>query len=78
MYRDDKMRAEMAIQQINDEALAELTGLARQTISLYRKGEIRDPRVSTLTAIATGLGKDLLWILEPRHEQIHETAPART
>lgn len=68
MYRDDKIRSEMAIQRLNDEVMAEKTGLTRQTISLYRKGEAKDPKLSTLLSIAEALGKDVLWIVEPKQE----------
>jgi transcriptional regulator with XRE-family HTH domain len=70
MYRDDKIRSEMAVQRLNDEEMAEKTGLTRQTISLYRKGEVKDPKLSTLTSIAVALGKDVLWLLEPKPEQV--------
>lgn len=76
MYRDDKIRSEMAVQRLNDEDMAGKTGLTRQTISLYRKGEAKDPKLSTLCSIAEALGKDLLWIVEPRLEHATATQPA--
>lgn len=76
MYRDDRIRSEMAIQRLNDEDMAEKTGLSRQTISLYRKGEAKDPKLSTLLSIADALSKDVLWIVEPRHEQVEVAQPA--
>jgi transcriptional regulator with XRE-family HTH domain len=42
MYRDDRIRSEMNTQRFTDEAMAEKTGLTRQTIALYRKGEAKD------------------------------------
>lgn len=66
MYRDDRIRSEMTAQRFTDEAMAEKTGLTRQTIAQYRKGEATDPKLSTLTSIATALGKDVLWLLEPK------------
>jgi transcriptional regulator with XRE-family HTH domain len=75
MYRDDKIRSEMAIQRLNDEDMAAKTGLTRQTISLYRKGEAKDPKLSTLLSIANALGKDLLWLVEPRPEPVEVAQP---
>ena len=66
MYRDDKIRAEMAVQRLHDEDMAEKTGLSRQTIALYRKGEVKEPKLSTLHSIAAALDKDVLWLLEPK------------
>jgi transcriptional regulator with XRE-family HTH domain len=66
MYRDDRIRSEMLTQRLTDDALAEKTGLTRQTIALYRKGEAKDPKLSTLQSIATALGKDVLWLIEPK------------
>lgn len=68
MYRDDRIRSEMTEQRFTDEGLAEKTGLTRQTIAQYRKGEAKDPKLSTLTSIATALGKDVLWLIEPKPE----------
>jgi transcriptional regulator with XRE-family HTH domain len=70
MYRDDRIRAEMAVQRLHDEAMAEKTGLTRQTIALYRKGEVKEPKLSTLQSIATALGKDVLWLVEPKPEPV--------
>ena len=69
MYRDDRIRSEMTAQRFTDEAMAEKTGLTRQTIAQYRKGEAKDPKLSTLTSIAMALGKDVLWLIEPKPEQ---------
>ncbi len=66
MYRDDRIRSEMTAQRFTDEAMAEKTGLTRQTIAQYRKGEAKDPKLSTLTSIAAALGKDVLWLIEPK------------
>lgn len=74
MFRDDKIRAEMAIQRLHDEDMAEKTGLSRQTIALYRRGEVKEPKLSTLHSIAAALGKDVLWLLEPK--SVVETAVA--
>jgi transcriptional regulator with XRE-family HTH domain len=68
MYRDDKIRSEMAIQRLDDQDMAAKTGLARQTIALYRKGEIKDPTLSSLTAITNALGKDIAWVVEAKPE----------
>lgn len=68
MYRDDRIRSEMAVQRLHDEAMAEKTGLARQTIALYRKGEVKEPKLSSLQSIAIALGKDLSWLVEPKPE----------
>jgi transcriptional regulator with XRE-family HTH domain len=74
MYRDDKIRSEMAVQRLHDEDMAEKTGLTRQTIALYRKGEVKEPKLSSLQSIADALGKDLLWLTEPRLEAEAVTA----
>lgn len=66
MYRDDRIRSEMAVLQMTDEDMADKTGLTRQTIALYRKGEAKDPKLSTLCSIAEALGKDVLWLVEPK------------
>lgn len=68
MYRDDKIRSEMAIQQLHDEDMAAKTGLTRQTIALLRKGEAKDVKLSTMIAVATALGKEVQWLVEPRRE----------
>jgi len=73
MYRDDKVRAEMAAQRLTDTDMEERTAalgnrLTRQTIALIRKGETIDPQLSTLAVIAQALGKDLPWIVETRRE----------
>jgi transcriptional regulator with XRE-family HTH domain len=66
MYRDDRIRSEMTARRFTDEAMAEKTGLTRQTIAQYRRGEAKDPKLSTLTSIAAALGKDVLWLVEPK------------
>lgn len=76
MYRDDRIRSEMAVHRLNDEDMAEKTGLTRQTISLYRRGEAKAPKLSTLCSIAEALGKDVLWLIEPRLEPETEAAHA--
>ena len=70
MYRDDRIRSEMAVLQMTDEGMAEKTGLTRQTIAQYRKGEAKDPKLSTLTSIAVALGKDVLWLIEPKPDPV--------
>ncbi len=76
MYRDDRIRSEMAVLQMTDEAMAEKTGLTRQTIAQYRKGEAKDPKLSTLTSIAAALGKDVLWLIEPKPAEQAEPVAA--
>lgn len=76
MYRDDRIRSEMTAQRFTDEAMAEKTGLTRQTIAQYRKGEAKDPKLSTLTSIATALGKDVLWLIEPKPAEQAEPVAA--
>jgi len=68
VYRDDKIRSEMAIQQLHDDDMAAKTGLTRQTIALLRKGEAKDVKLSTLDAVAKALGKEVHWLVEPRPE----------
>lgn len=68
MYRDDKIRSEMALQNLNDETLGELSGLTRQTVASLRKGEAKDPKLSTLISLAEALGKDLAWLTERKTE----------
>lgn len=76
MYRDDKVRAEMASQKLTDLDLVEKTQelgnrLSRHTIAGIRQGETRDPQMSTLDLIARALGKDLPWIVEPKPETVN-------
>ena len=66
MYRDDVISSEMSRQNLTDTALAEITGLTRQKIGELRTGTAKDPKLSTLTAVATGLGIDLQKLVEPR------------
>lgn len=76
MYRDDRIRSEMTLQRFSDEDMAEKTGLARQTIAQYRKGEAKDPKLSTLCSIAEALGKDVLWLVEPKPAAVEAAQPA--
>ena len=76
MYRDDRIRSEMAVLQMTDEGMAEKTGLTRQTIAQYRKGEAKDPKLSTLCSIAEALGKDVLWLVEPKPTAVETAQPA--
>jgi transcriptional regulator with XRE-family HTH domain len=66
----------MAIQRLHDEAMAVKTGLTRQTIALYRKGEVKEPKLSSLQSIADALGKDVLWLIEPKLDSVQQAQPA--
>lgn len=66
MYRDDLIRAAQAAQNLTDEQLAEKSGIGRTTISFVTNGKAKDPRISTLKAIADALGLKLEDLFTPK------------
>jgi transcriptional regulator with XRE-family HTH domain len=68
-YRDDRLRAEMALQRLTDADLAAKSGVSEWTIGRLRRGDAADARYSTFVKIAAALGKDAAWLTAPRESE---------
>lgn len=66
LYRDEVIRAEMAAQRLKIEDLATKTGLHRHTVRNICSGAQKDIKLSSLSAIADGLGLHLSDLLRSR------------
>ena len=68
MYRDDKIRAAMAIQRITNAEIAERIGVNRELVANISNGRVEDAKLSTLKKIGDVLGLTLHELFEPREE----------
>jgi len=71
-YPDEQIRAAMAVKKLSMSAVAEASGLARQTVGLIANGAVDDLLLSSLSAIADAVGLDVVIQLVPRHEPVQE------
>ena len=65
LYRDDKIRAAMAVRKLTDQELAHQTGLGRATVAQIRDGA-RDTKLTTLKKIADALALEMGELFESR------------
>ena len=74
MYRDDKIRAAMAVQRITNAEIAERTGVNRELVANISNGRAEDAKLSTLKKIGDVLGLSLSDLFEPMPEPKTEVA----
>lgn len=67
-YRDDKIRAAMAVKRLTDKEVSSRSGVNRHTVAEVREGVAQNPTLETLKKLGDVLGLTLQDLFEPRGE----------